>query len=61
MKDTLILGIEIYVDGSLLKYVPHTNKQLPAILTKDFGINKTYEISSNKDDTFCISLSFKPK
>ncbi len=49
ITDEEILGIEIYVDGSLLKYVPHTNKQLPAILTKDFGINKTYEISSNKD------------
>lgn len=49
ITDEEILGIEIYVEESLLKYVPHTNKQLPAILTKDFGINKTYEISSNKD------------
>lgn len=49
ITDEEILGIEIYVEESLLKYVPHTNKQLPTILTKDFGINKTYEISSNKD------------
>lgn len=44
-----VLGIEIYVENSLLQYVPHTKKKLPAILTRDFGINKTYEISSNKD------------
>lgn len=44
-----ILGIEIYADKDMLKYVPHTNKPLPALLTTDFGINKTYEISSTKD------------
>jgi len=44
-----IIGIEIYVENSLLKYVPHTNKKLPALLTRDFGINKAYEISSNKN------------
>lgn len=44
ITDENILGIEIYVDNAMLKYVPHTNKELPAILTKDFGINKTYNI-----------------
>ena len=40
---------ELYINGELLKYIPHTNKNLPTILTKDYGINKKYEISSNKD------------
>ncbi|MDO4369598.1 MAG: GerMN domain-containing protein [bacterium] len=44
-----ILGIEIYADGDMLKYVPHTDKMLPTVLTRDFGINKTYEISSTSD------------
>lgn len=45
ITDENILGIEIYVEENMLKYVPHTNKKLPAVLTEDFGINKTYEIS----------------
>lgn len=45
ITDENILGIEIYVENSILKYVPHTKKELPTILTKDFGINKTYNIS----------------
>jgi len=49
ITDENILGIEIYVDGQLLKYVPHTKKELPTVLTKDFGINKTYEVISTKD------------
>ena len=49
MTDENILGIEIYVDGKLLKYVPHTKKELPVILTKDFGINKKYEINNTND------------
>ena len=44
-----INGVELYINGELLKYIPHTNKNLPTILTKDYGINKKYEISSNKD------------
>ena len=49
ITDENILGIEIYVEGEMLKYVPHTKKELPTILSKDFGINKTYEISSMED------------
>ena len=49
IADENILGIEIYVENNMLKYVPHTNKKLPTILTKDFGINKTYQISSTND------------
>ena len=49
ITDENILGIEIYVDGKLLKYVPHTKKELPVVLTKDFGINKKYEINNTND------------
>lgn len=44
ITDENILGIEIYVEDTLLKYVPHTKKELPTILTRDFGINKTYSV-----------------
>ena len=49
ITDENILGIEIYVEGNLLKYVPHTKKELPTILTRNFGINKTYEIFNPND------------
>lgn len=52
-----VLGIEIYVDNTMLKYVPNTKKKLPAILTKEFGINKTYEISST-DDIVKVMMSY---
>lgn len=54
-----IYGIEIYVENNLLKYVPHTNKELPAILTKDFGINKDYNLSSLSDINKVIINYFK--
>lgn len=44
-----ILGIEIYVNGQMLRYVPHTKTLLPTVLTKDIGINKEYVISDSKD------------
>ena len=44
-----ILGIEIYADSKLLQYVPNTNNKLPTILTRDFGINKVYDITNNND------------
>lgn len=42
-----VLGVEIYVDSNLLTYVPNTLKSLPTILTKDYGINKVYDLNSN--------------
>lgn len=44
-----VVGVEIYVSGSLLKYVPNTNKKLPAVLTSSYGVNKSYDLSSNMD------------
>ena len=49
ITDESILGIEIYVENELLKYIPHTKKEIPTILTKEFGINKTYDVISTKD------------
>ena len=46
-----INGVEIYVENELLKFVPNTKKKLPTILTREFGINKVYEITSNEDIT----------
>ncbi len=44
-----ILGIEIYVDGYILKYLPNSLHELPTMLTKEFGINKVYDILSISD------------
>lgn len=44
-----ILGIQIYVENELLRYIPNTNKTIPSVLTNDFGINKVFDINSNKD------------
>ena len=44
-----VLGIEIYVDNNLLNYVPNSFKVLPTILTRDFGINRVYDLNSNMD------------
>ncbi len=49
VTDDNILGIEIYADGKMLKYVPKTSKKLKKVLTKNFGINKTYEVNSTND------------
>lgn len=46
-----LIGIEISVDNDLLKYIPNTLNELPSMLTKEFGINKVYNITSNKDIT----------
>lgn len=58
ITDEDILGIEIYVENELLKYVPHTKKELPTILTKDFGINKIYNINSTNNITKTVMLYY---
>lgn len=42
-------GVEIYIDGDLLKYVSNSNNSMPTIFTKDYGINKKYEFTNTKD------------
>lgn len=42
-----VLGTEIYVENNLLSYIPNTLNNLPTLLTRDFGINKVYDLNSN--------------
>lgn len=45
-------GVEeviILVEGELLSEYPNTHEVLPNVLTKDIGINKSYELTSRKD------------
>lgn len=44
-------GLKIKVDGVLVTEVPSTKKILPEILTKDYGINKVYDIDSTSNIT----------
>lgn len=44
-----IRGILIYVENELLDKIPHTNKALPYILTRDIGVNKVYNLTSLKN------------
>ena len=44
-----VKGIKILIDGVPLKNLPKTNIKLDDILTKDFGINKEYDITTMND------------
>ena len=39
-------GVTIKVDGVTLEYLPKTKKKLDSILTREFGINKVYDITN---------------
>ncbi len=43
--------IMIFVEGELLKSLPHSGKTLPNTLDRSYGINKVYELDSMKDIT----------
>lgn len=58
VTDDNILGIEIYVNGQMLKYVPNTKKVLPTILTKDIGINKSYDINASNDISKVVMMYY---
>ena len=58
VTDENILGIEIYVNGQMLKYVPNTKKVLPTILTKDIGINKSYDINASNDISKVVMMYY---
>ena len=42
-----ITGVSIYVEGENITNL--INTKIPSIITKDFGINKSYNLNSNKD------------
>lgn len=44
-----VAGVTIKIDGELLKELPKTKKIIPEVLTRDFGINKVYDITSFND------------
>ena len=39
----------IQVEGEVLTKLPNSNKNIPTILDKNFGINKVYDINTIKD------------
>lgn len=41
----------IYVEGELLTHLPKSNINIPSTLDRSFGINKVYNITSDKDIT----------
>ena len=47
--------IMILVDNNILNKMPISQKQLPTILDKSFGINKVYNINNIKDTTQVIT------
>ena len=55
---TSIEGIDnliIKVEGTQLKTLPKSNKQLPDIFNKNYGINKTYSLTStNNIDSYTV-------
>ena len=44
-------GIMIFVEGDLLTNLPHSQKILPNILDRSYGINKVYDLISLKETT----------
>ncbi len=46
-----IKNVIIYVEGNILTRLPKSNTTLPTTLDRNFGINKEYNIFSNKDIT----------
>lgn len=44
-----VKGVKIMVEGVPLVELPHSHKKLESILTRQFGINKVYEIESTED------------
>lgn len=39
-------GLLIYVNGELLTTLPNTSIKLPDVLTRDYGVNKIYDLTS---------------
>ena len=42
-------GVIIYMNGAILNLLPQTEKRLPPILKRSFGVNKIYDIISPKN------------
>lgn len=46
-----VKGILIYVNGQLLNMLPKSKVKIPTFLTRDFGINKIYDITNTQNIT----------
>lgn len=46
-----INAIMIFVEGEHLNFLPNSKKELPLVLTRDYGINKIYELENIKGAT----------
>lgn len=55
-----IEGVTIKIDGELLTKLPQSGKNIPEVLTRDFGINKVFDISS-LDDVQKVTLYYMDK
>ncbi len=44
-----VKGVIIFVNGEVLTRLPQSKVTLPSVLSRDFGINKTYDIHSSSD------------
>lgn len=42
-------GVTIQIEGTILETLPQTKKKIPAVITRDFGINKVYDIDSRSN------------
>ena len=56
-----IKGIKITINGNNLNYLPKSKIKLDNILTKDFGINKDYSITSMNDIQRVILYYYEEK
>ena len=54
-------GLKITINGNELKYLPKSKIKLDDILTKDFGINKDYSITSLNDIQKVILYYYEEK
>lgn len=48
-------SVKILVEGEVLKQLPNSNKQLPSLLDRDYGINKVYNLTgTNNIDSYTV-------
>ncbi len=46
-----VTGILIYINGELLTTLPNSNSKLPEVLTREYGVNKIYDLTSFRNVT----------
>lgn len=46
-----VKGILIYINGELLTTLPNSNSKLPEVLTREYGVNKIYDLTSFRNVT----------